>query len=306
VLPVLLSFLLDVDYWNAVVRVSTPLALAALACVVCSRAGILYVGVEGVALLSAFFSLACTAWTDSIWIGVLGGVAAGIGASLLLGLFAMLMDMGDVIGGLVLSFGAVGLTAFLNERWFPTGAATGAKSLEPLWGGFGGPLVELFLHQQPLVYVALALGLGFQFFLRTRWGLMLRSSGESTRVARSFGVPLVGLRFATLAVAGALTGLAGAVIALAIVGSFDPNMVGGRGFIALACVMLGAWRPLGAILAAAFFGAAYALQFRAGVGQLGGWVQLTPYLLTLAVLAAFWGRARGPAEEGRGLSSEVR
>jgi simple sugar transport system permease protein len=250
-------------------------------------------------LLSAFFSIAGVAWTGSIWLGVVIAALAGAAFALLFGVLSISLRMGDVVGGLVVHVGAIGFAAFLVEEFFATGATIGSRSLGPLWPSTGVRGVDVVLHQQPLVYAAILVAVALTLFLRTRWGLVVRSSGESTRVALSFGVALVPLRFIVLAVAGILTGLGGATIGLAIVGTFDTNVVSGRGFIGLACVMLGGWRPLGALAAAAFFGAAYAVQFRVDVG--GEWMQLFPYVVTLVAIALLWGRTQGPAEEGRGL-----
>jgi simple sugar transport system permease protein len=305
-LPLADVFLLTSNYWDSVIRVSGPLALAALAAAICSRAGILFVGVEGVLLIATFFGLAGSAWSGSIWVGVLLAAAGGLGASLLLGLLSITLRMGDVIGGLVLDIGALGLTAFLRDQLFTLGPSSGAGALEAVWPSFGGSVIEIVLHQQPLIYAALGVAIGLELFLRTRRGLRLRLSGESIRAAQSFGVHLIRLRFAVLAVAGILTGLGGAVLGLAIVGSFEPPIVGGKGFIALACVILGAWRPIGVFVAALAFGATYALQFQIDIEALGRWIQVLPFVATLVAVAVFWGRAQGPAEEGRDLPEEGR
>lgn len=300
----LASFLLTADFWDSAIRVTGPIALAAVAAALSSRAGILFIGIEGVMLVAAFFSIAGTIWTDSVWLGVLVAAGSGIAASLVFGFLSITLRMGDVVAGLVVDVGALGLTGFFKDQWFPNGATIGAHALEPLWGSFAGGVGQVLFHQQPLVYVAILAAILLQLFLRTRWGLIVRSSGESTRVARSFGIDLVRLRFLVLAVAGVIVALGGATIGVAIVGTFDVNVVSGRGFIGLACVMLGGWRPVGAVLAALLFGVAYALQFR--VTAIGGWAQLFPYILTLVALATFWGRAQGPVEEGRGLDEDSR
>jgi simple sugar transport system permease protein len=141
-------------------------------------------------------------------------------------------------------------------------------------------------------------------FLRTTWGLRVRASGESLTTARSYGIPLVRLRFSVLAVAGVLTGLGGSLLGLAVVGTFTSNTVNGRGFVALACVMLGAWRPVATLAAAAIFAGAYAYGFQVENATLGEWVQLLPYVLTLVAIGVLWGRRSGPSEEGKGLVAE--
>jgi simple sugar transport system permease protein len=264
----------------------------------------LLVGVEGVMLTAGFFSIAGVAWTGSVWVGVAIGAGIGLVANLVLGVLTMRLRMGDIVGGLVMHVGAIGVTGFLLSEWFPTGLTTGGRLLEPLWGEFGPGGVQVVFHQQPLVYAMLVIALGIELFLVTRWGLRVRASGESMRAATSFGVDLERLRFTVLAGSGLIIGLAGAVVGIGIVGTFDTQIVAGRGFIALACVILGAWRAFGALGAALVFGAAYALQFRVGLESLGGWLQLLPYVLVLIAIAAFWGRRQGPAEEGKGLPDD--
>ena len=296
----------SIDYWDAVIRVTAPIALAALGLVLASRAGILMVGVEGVMLMSGFFSIAAVVWIDSIWLAVLVGAGVGTASALVLGVLTITLRMGDIVGGLVMHIGAIGLTGFLLIQWFPTGLTTGGRLLHAPWPQFGGEGVQVLLHQQPFVYFMLVLAFILELFLVTKWGLKVRASGESMRSALSFGIDLIGLRFAVLAAAGAILGIAGSVVGVGIVGTFDTTIVGGRGFIALAVVMLGGWRPLGALAASLVFGVAFALQFRVGLESLGGWMQLLPYLIVLLAIASLWGRKHGPAEEARDLPEEAR
>lgn len=296
-----------VEYWNAVLRIATPIGFAALGCLLCSRAGMLLIGVEGVMLMSAFFGIAGTVWTDSIWLGLLTGVLSGVLTSLILGLLTMRIRMGDVVGGLVVHIGAIGVTGFLLSEWFSeTGATTGGKTLEAPWPEFGGELVRLVLHQQPLVYVLVASAIALHLSLRSLTGLTVRVSGESMRAAMALGIRLLPLRFVVLAVSGAIVGCGGAFLGVGIAGTFGQPaaMVGGQGFIGLACVMFGAWRPLQALVAALIFAAAYALQFRVLSDDLSGWLQLLPYLVVLAAIIVR-SSARGPAEEGQDLPEAV-
>jgi general nucleoside transport system permease protein len=289
----------SIDYWDAVIRVSSPIALAALACLICSRAGILYVGVEGVMVISAFFAIGGAIETDSVWLGVVAGVAAGIVGNLVLGFLSMTLRMGDVVAGLVVHVGAVGLTGFLLERLFPGGASVGGDALTAFWPATGSSVGDLVLHQQPLVYAAILGAVALRLAWSTRVGLVVRSGGESIRAAQSYGIDVVKLRFAVLAAAGVPIGLAGATLGLALVGNFDPDVGGGRGFIALVCVMLGAWKPMLVLAAAAFFGSAYALQFRLEIAGIGDWIQILPFVLTLIALGVVRWSSQGPADEGR-------
>jgi simple sugar transport system permease protein len=275
-----------------------PLCLAALGALVCSRAGVLFVGIEGTMLVGVFFSIAGAIWTGSLVVGVLAGALAGVVTALVFGLLSIQLRMGDVIGGLVIQVGAIGVTAFLQQELFPNGQTIGDMRLAALWPSFGGAVGDVVLHQNPLLYLALLVAIALTFFLRTKWGLRVRASGESLTAATSFGVPLLRVRFAAMAVGGLLTG---AVLGLAVVGTFGTNTVNGRGFIALACVMLGAWRPIPVVVAAFLFAGADAYGFQTDNAVVGDWVKLLPYVLTLIAIGAFWGRRRGPAEEGRGL-----
>jgi simple sugar transport system permease protein len=295
--------LLSADFWDSMVRVTGPIAFGALACTLASRAGVLFIGVEGAMLVSVFFSIAGVVWAGSIWLGVLLGAAAGMTVGLAFGVFSIVLRMGDVVAGLIVYVGTLGLTAFLTDQLFPNGASIGARSLGPFWGSFGGDAGSVLFHQQPLIYVAIVAAVAMHLFLRSRRGLVVRSSGESVNVARSFGIRLVRVRFFVLAASGILAGLGGATLGLAIVGTFESSVVGGRGFIGLACVILGAWRPLAVLLASSVFGLAYAVQFR--VNDIGQWIQLFPYVMTLLAIALVWGRAQGPAEEGRDLPDEA-
>ncbi len=296
----------SIDYWDAVIRVTGPIGLAALGVLLCSRAGILLVGVEGIMLSAAFFSIAGVDWTGSVWLGALIGGGIGVVAALILGLLTIKLRMGDIVGGLVMHVGSIGLMGFLLIQWFPAGLTTGGELLRAPWPEVGGAGVSVLIHQQPLIYLMLLLAFGLEIFLVTSWGLTVRASGESMRAALSFGVDLIRLRFTVLAVGGLIIGLAGAVIGVGTVGTFDTSVVGGRGFIALAVVILGAWRPLGALVASLVFGAAFALQFRVGLESLGGWLQVLPYVIVLLALAFGWGRKQGPAEEARDLPEEAR
>jgi simple sugar transport system permease protein len=293
----------SISFWNSAVTVAVPIALAALGCTICSRAGILFVAVDGVMLFGGFFALAGVVWTHSIVVGVLLGVAAGSVAALVFGVLSMSMRMGDIVAGLVVHIGAIGLTGFLLARLFPNGLTIGSAGLKAIWGPVGSPALGVFLHQEPLVYLTILLAIAMSLFLRTRTGLRVRVSGESIAVAQTVGIPLVRLRFAVLAVGGALTGLGGAALGIGLVGSFDPTLVNGRGFVGLVCVILGAWRPVQAAAAAIIFALAYVLQFQLP-GAAGGWAQMVPYLLTLLALVLAWGRAAGPVEEGRELPED--
>ena len=291
----------------AMVRTAVPLLLAALGELVVERAGIINIGLEGAILAGAFGSL----------IGASGGVGLGFAASIAGGLaiaalFAMCVvwiRTDQIIAGTALTLLSVGATGTLYRAWFgssgaalsiPTSATRAIPGLSSL------PLIGTALFAQPPVtYFAYLLGPALAWwFARTHAGLALRAIGEQPEAAEAAGIGID--RFRTLAIlfGGALGGLAGGTLVLAQAGTFAEGMSSGRGFIAIAIVVLGRWSPLGVMGGAMLFGAASAMQF---AFQAMGWhapyqlFLVAPYLLTLAVLAGAVGRARAPAALGRSL-----
>lgn len=299
----MLDLLFTSAFWSTSIAGAVPIAFAALGALLASRAGVLFIGVEAALLSSTFGSLAVALTTGSTVMGVLGGAVVGLLTAVLFGFLSMTLRMGDVIAGVILLILTIGVTGFLLADWFPQGLTVGADLMTPAWPPTGNSVLDLFLYQPILVYVCVIVAIGTAVFLKSRLGLQVRASGDSLRVSYSIGLRLVPLRYCVLAVAGAFTGLGGAFLGLAVIGSYSTTVTSGRGWIALACVILAAWRPVAAIVAALLFSCAYTFGFQVDTDL--GIVQLLPYVLTLVVIATFKG-ARGPAEEGRGLESSAR
>lgn len=285
-------------FWSSAIFGAVPIAFAALGALLASRAGVLFIGVEATLLLSSFGALAVAITTGNTTLGVLGGLVTGAISGLVFGVFSMSLGMGDVVAGIILLIVTLGLTGFLLAQWFPQGMTVGANLLGPSWPGTGNTVLDLIFNEPILVYLCIISAIVLTWFFNTTPGLRVRASGDSLRVSYSLGLPLRRIRYSTLAVSGALTGLGGAFLGLAIIGSFSTTVTSGRGWIALACVILAAWRPIATILAALLFSCAYTFGFQVDTDL--GVVQLLPYILTLIVIASFKG-TRGPAEEGRGL-----
>lgn len=282
----MLDVFLEDSMWDAAVRLATPIAFAALACLICARAGILYVGVEGVALISAFFSIAGTLWTDSPALGLGIGLAAGVLSSLLLGVLSMHLGMGDVIAGVVYLFGAIGITGFLWSEWFPDIPSIGTNRVPALWGD--PEFLSPALHQSPLVYLAVLATIGIALYLKTAPGLRTRACGEAPPAARALGVNVRRARYRIYAVAGLLAGFSGSFLGLIFAGTFDADIVGGRGYVGLACVLLGALNPKWVLAAAFFFGTVDAYSFQADVSaDIRDWLQILPFVLTIIAVAWF-------------------
>jgi simple sugar transport system permease protein len=290
----------------AAVRIATPLLLAALGETVAERGGVLNLGIEGAMLAGALASV-FGATHGGPWIGVAAGVLAGMATSSVFAAVALGAGADQVITGTAVTLGATGLTGAIYRATL--GSAAAGLELPTLGnvaipGLSRIPILGPALFDQPvLTYVALlAVPLVWWLLFRTRWGLALRATGESPAAARASGVRVVRTRTTGVLVGGAFAGLAGAALVLAQVGTFAENMTAGRGFIAIAIVVLGRWDPVGVALAALAFGALTALQFLLqGLGldvpyQL---FLMLPYAITLLALDGAVGRTRSPEFLGR-------
>ena len=296
---------------EATLRLAAPLLLAALGELVVERAGVINIGIEGTMLTGAFAGFAIAAATGSPLAGVAGAALAGAGVGVLFGAFAVLRRVDQIVVGMAVNLLALGATG-LGTRALYAGAPPSAPTVPELAipGLAGLPLLGPALFSQtPFVHGALLLTLALGFFLsRTAPGLRLRAVGESARAADTEGVSVHGTRLAAVVFGSALSGLAGAALSLAQSDTFTEGMTAGRGFIALAIVIFGRWRPLGVLLAAIFFGAATALQFRLqarGAAIPYPIFLMLPYVVTLAVLAFTIGRAAAPADLGRAYEREA-
>lgn len=295
-----------VAFGAATIRVATPLAFAALGETITERSGVLNLGIEG-AMLAGALGAALGAAGGHPWIGVGYAILAGTFATLVLAVAAVGFRADQIISGTAVTLAATGLTGLIAERRLggvgAMSVATLAPVRVPLLADIPvlGPIV---FEQSVLTYVAVALApLAGWLLFRTRFGLELRAAGESVSGAAAAGVRVGVVRSVATAIGGALAGLGGASLVLAQVGTFAERMTAGRGFIAIAIVVLGRWHPAGAMLAALLFGAATALQylFQASGTTLVPYQVLIalPYLLALAVLATAVGRSQAPAALGR-------
>lgn len=289
----------------ATVRISTPLLLAATGELVNERAGVINLGIEG-AMLSGALASALGAAAGGPWTGLASGVGAGVLVALVFSAVAIGARADQIITGTAVSLGAVGLTGALYRTAFGTsgpGLAIPTFAAWPVPGLHAIPLVgpALFTQAMPTYLAWLLVPLTAWFLFRSWWGLALRATGESAEAARASGVPVRRVQLLATLAGGGLAGLAGATLVLAQVGTFAEKMTAGRGFIAIAIVVLGRWRPGGVFLAALLFGGASALQFALQAMGLAVPYQLflaLPYLIALLALAGAVGKARAPAGLG--------
>ena len=293
-------------FLEATVRTATPLALAALGETVSERAGVINIGLEGSIVAGAFAALVA-AGAAGTGAGFLGAAAAGVAAAGVLALFAVLLRADQIITGTAVTLAALGLTGALYQTLYGAGGAALATPTIgplPLPGLAAVPVVGPALFAQPATtYAVYLLAPALWWWLyRTSGGLALRAVGESPAAAAAAGVDARRVRVLATLAGGALGGIAGGTLVLAQVGTFAEGMSAGRGFIAIAVVVLGRWHPIGAALAALLFGAASALQF---LFQAMDWsvpYQLflaLPYVLTLLLLAFASRRSAAPAALGR-------
>ena len=290
----------------AAVRVATPLLLAATGETVTERAGVINLGLEGMMLAGA---LAATLGASAAgpWTGLALAVLAGMVLAAAFAAIAIGARADQIIAGTALTLGAVGLTGTIYRHAYGTGGAglalpTLAPVPMPLLSHI--PILGPALFDQPApTYLALvALPVVWWVLFRTRPGLALRATGEGAAMARAAGVRTGLVRAVATIVGGGFAGLAGATLVLAQVGTFAEKMTAGRGYVAIAIVVLGRWHPAGVAVAALLFGAATAVQYVFQALGLAVPYQLflmLPYVLTLLALAGAVGRVRAPADLGK-------
>jgi len=313
---------------DAMLRVSAPLVLAALAGLFSERAGVFDISLEGKMLAAAFGAAAAAAVTGSAWLGLLAGIAASVAFALLHG-FACITHRGNqIVSGLAINILVAGLTVVLGITFFREGGRTpqlpsearftpitlpGAEALADL-PVLGALYSELLSGHNLLVYVAfLAVPAAWWIMQRTRFGLRLRAVGENPEAVDTAGISVALMRYKAVIVCGALCGVAGAYLSIAQSASFIKDMTAGKGFIALAALIFGKWRPVPTLLACLLFGfleaAAARIQGAFDLSRASGFVreaaralpfviEAMPYALVVLLLAGFVGTAVAPKAGG--------
>lgn len=295
----------------ATIRILTPLSLAALGELIVERSGILNLSIEGIMLFGAFIGFIVTFYTGSPWLGVLAAMALGIVLALIFGLLTVSLALDQIIVGLSMNILAIGATFFFYRAvfgWYVSPIPPHVKTLIentpiPLLSEipFIGPM--LFNQTIPTYLLLFVLiPLTYIMLYRTKIGLHLRACGEDPLVADYLGVDVYKYRYMALIIEGILGGMAGALLAVSQYNMFLPEMTGGRGYIAIALVILGRWDPLKMLLGAFLFGFVDALQLRiqaAGVVVIPAFpyqfALMLPYIVALIALIVFGRKVKGPA-----------
>jgi general nucleoside transport system permease protein len=296
--------------WSALIaamlRFATPLVFAAIGGLFSERAGVVNIGLEGMMLAGAFFGILAADKTGS-WVAGLGAaMVAGALLAFVHAVFSIHLHADQIVTGTAINFLALGVTGYLyidvyGTQGVPTGVAripdVSIPGLDDLY--FVGPVLgDLNL----MIWLGFLVVAGaYVVLFKTAFGLRIRAVGEHPRAADTVGISVYGVRYACVTVSGVLAALGGAYLSIGFVGQFAENMTRGRGFIALAALIFGNWRPLGAFAAALLFGFSSALAQRLPEYSESGATlfQTLPYVLTLIAVAGVIGRSIPPAAIGR-------
>lgn len=289
-----------------------PIALAALSGIMCERAGVINIGIEGMMLAGAFLSSLLGSIAGSVWIGLLAAMLGGGLMAALLAVLAIRYKVDQIVAGTAINILATGLTSFFSSKYLQ---ANTALNRPPTFSPFAIPGLSripivgpaIFTHTFP-VYLTLILVIAiFVMLFYTRWGLRTRAVGEHPRAADTLGINVFLIRYVNVLLGGMVAGLGGAYLVLSSVARFDELMTAGKGFIGLAAMIFGNWNPVGAFGASLIFGFADSLQTRLAILAVpipSQFLLMAPYLVTIIVLAGVVGRSHAPAADGQPYEKE--
>ncbi|MBA4026321.1 MAG: ABC transporter permease [Gordonia sp.] len=292
------------------VSASIPLIFGATAGALCERAGAFNIAIEGEFLAAAFVAAMVGTIAGNPWVGLIGGVLAATGVGALLAVLTVRYQVSQVVAGIILMLLATGLTGFLTYQILDANpsrynsSATMGKWEIPILSDI--PIIgQAIFNQSPLFYIAVLTVVAVEFVLRrTRVGLRVRSVGENPKATMASGVNAKRARFWTVTIAGAIAGAGGAYFTVGSTGQFVAGISSGLGFVSLAAVILGGWRPAQAALSALLFGFATSLATTfglLGVGVSSSLLLMVPYIITIVVVAGVVANGKAPAAGGATL-----
>jgi general nucleoside transport system permease protein len=299
---------------GATLVLATPLTYAAIGGMFSERSGVVNIGLEGMMLMGAFFGAWGADVTSSWALGIVIGIAAGAALGLVHAFFAIHLRADQIVGGTAVNFLALGITGYLyNDIYGNAGTPDNLPSIPNVHLGFlksipphglGRFLQDVFGDLNLMIWLSyLVLVLSYIVLFKTAVGLRIRSVGEHPRAADTVGISVYGVRYVSVTLSGALAAMGGVFLSLGYVDSFTENMTAGRGFIALAALIFGKWRPFGAFGAALLFGFSSAvapqLQNVSSWQTYGTLFAALPYILTLIAVAGLIGRSIPPAADGQ-------
>ena len=298
--------------FTSAVLLAVPITLGAFSGVLSERAGVVNIAIEGMMLMGSMIGSLIGSITNNAWIGLVGAILSGLLLSLIHAILSIKYKINQVISGTVINIFSAGMTAFISQKYLQTNQALNSPPLFtriPIPCPAKIPLLgPMFFNTIVFVYLTFILLIVIQVALfSTRWGLRLRSVGEHPRAADTLGIDVIRTRYEAVLLSGIVAGLAGGFFTLGSVGRFNEGMTAGKGFIGLAAMIFGNWRPLGAMGAGLIFGFADAIGSK--LLLLGSAIPpqimaMAPYLITMIVLAGFIGKGDAPAADGEPYEKE--
>jgi simple sugar transport system permease protein len=280
------------------IRLATPLLLAALGGMFSERSGVINIALEGLMLAGAFTAASMTWYSESPWVGLASAILAGAAVALIHAVACIRYRADQVVSGTAINILLTGVPALLSGAFF---LSSGSTPQVPR-----GNLIPV----TPVVIAFLLVPVSWYVLYRTPFGLRLRAVGENPEAADAAGVSVNRMRYTAVLLSGALAGIGGAYLSIGQSSLFTRNMSAGRGFIALAALIFGKWRPVQTMLACLLFGFTEAIAIQLQGVHFGGeeipnqFVQMIPYVLTIVVLAGFIGQSRAPRSLGLPYSKE--
>lgn len=299
----------------ASVRMATPLIFLALAELYSQRAGLVHIGLEGLASIGSLVGFLVSLITGNPFLGVLAGAAAGILVNMIYAYATITLCAEQIVYGMAINIFAPALASFIYRVYFGAGSELVQVSLmETLASRMGitanGFITKLFLDQTPMVYLAyLLVVFTVIYYNRTKSGLNYKAVGEYPKAAATLGIDVIGIKYTASVICGALAGIGGAYLTTCYTTTYVDGNIAGRGFIALAAVIFGRWNAGGVLIACLFFGFCDALQIRLQVGSYNipyQFFQMIPYIATVVVLAAIGMKKAGPKSCGKPYRKEER
>ena len=284
--------LFNLNLFYSAIRLATPLILAALGGMFSERSGVINIALEGLMLAGAFTAASITYYAGSPWVGLLAAILAGASIALIHALACIRFKADQVVSGTAINILLTGVPALLSGAFFLSSGSTPQIPKEHL------------IPYTPIVIAAALVPLTWYVLNRTPFGLRLRAVGENPEAADAAGVSVRAMRYTAVLISGALAGIGGAYLSIGQSSLFTRNMTSGRGFIALAALIFGKWRPVQTMLACLLFGFTEAVAIQLQGVRFGGeeipnqFIQIIPYVLTIVVLAGFIGQSRAPRALG--------
>jgi simple sugar transport system permease protein len=280
---------------NSTIRLATPLLLAALGGLFSERSGVINIALEGLMLAGAFTSAVVTHYAGDPWIGLLAGVGAGVFIAAIHAVACIQFDSDQVVTGTAINILMLGVPTLLSGALFET---TGSTPQIPQSNLIPNAPIVLAFALVPLLWYVL---------YRTPYGLRLRAVGENPEAADTAGISVARIRYTGVLLSGALAAIGGAYLSIGQSSLFTRNMTAGRGFIALAALIFGKWRPVQTMFACLLFGFAEAasIQMQGVIPHVRvEYIEIIPYVLTMVVLAGFIGSSRAPRALGQPYEKE--